>query len=278
MKNTYESSLTAPEDRDLNNKWKPDLSIPPLDNTQASHALQDLNINSFIQKFPKVDRTYQDSPIPLQNIGLISFIPAKGATPNERGVFGFAKLRGNYASELESNQRAEYIIRNVDSYNQIFHTYVGRPFPITVNSDYSSVTEEIDIRKEATSTISNSIRDKKQTEQQQINEIKEREKKLVEESKKEEVDPYDEYITLKVKLAQISWTYLEHKKKMAELKDIVFKTRESIVKIDDVHPGFKSTYYDKYIQARTQAGIKESPEEAQDNFIKYLVQDADLGF
>ena len=123
MKNTYESSLTAPEDRDLNNKWKPDLSIPPLDNTQASHALQDLNINSFIQKFPKVDRTYQDSPIPLQNIGLISFIPAKGATPNERGVFGFAKLRGNYASELESNQRAEYIIRNVYSYNQIFHTY-----------------------------------------------------------------------------------------------------------------------------------------------------------
>jgi hypothetical protein len=276
--NNAESSLTAPEDRDLTNKWKPDQSVPPLNNQQANIALEELNITSFVDKFPKVDRTYQDPPIPLQNIGLISFIPAKGAKPNDKGVFGFAKLRGNYASELESNQRAEYIIRNVDSYNQIFHTYVGRPFPITVSSDYSSVTEEIDIRKEATSTISNSIKDKKEIEQQQINEIKEREKMLIDESKKEDVDPYDEYITLKVKLAQISWTYLEHKKKMAELKDIVIKTRVSIDELDEAHPDYKMTYYDKYMEARTNAGIKESPEEAQDNFIKYLVQDADLGF
>lgn len=278
MNNKYESSLTAPEDRDLVNKWRPDQSFPPLNNQQASKALQEHNITSFIEKFPAVDRTFQDPPVPMQNIGLISFIPAKGAKPNENGVFGFAKLRGNYASELESNQRAEYIIRNVDSYNKIFHTYVGRPFPITVSSQYSSVTEEIDIRKEATSTISNSIKDKKDIEQQQINEIKEREKKLIEESKNDEVNPYDEYITLKVKLAQISWTYLEHQKKMTELKDIIFKTRLSLTELDDAHPDYKNTYFDKYMEARTNAGIKESSEEAQDNFIKYLVQDADLGF
>jgi hypothetical protein len=278
MNNKYESSLTAPEDRDLVNKWRPEQSFPPLNNQQASKALQEHNITSFIEKFPAVDRTFQDPPVPMQNIGLISFIPAKGAKPNENGVFGFAKLRGNYASELESNQRAEYIIRNVDSYNKIFHTYVGRPFPITVSSQYSSVTEEIDIRKEASSTISNSIKDKKDIEQQQINEIKEREKKLIEESKNNEVNPYDEYITLKVKLAQISWTYLEHQKKMTELKDIILKTRVSLTELDDAHPDYKTTYFDKYMEARTNAGIKESSEEAQDNFIKYLVQDADLGF
>ena len=37
----------------------------------------------------------------MQNIGLISFVPAKGATPNDNGVFGFAKLRGNFSTNID---------------------------------------------------------------------------------------------------------------------------------------------------------------------------------
>jgi hypothetical protein len=98
------------------------------------------------------------------------------------------QLRGNYSTEMESNQRAEYLIRNVDSYHQIYHAYVGRPFPITNSSDYSAVTDEIDIRKDTATAMSNAVKDKKEIEQQQIKEIKEREKQLIEESKQEEKD------------------------------------------------------------------------------------------
>ena len=276
--NTAESSLTAPEDRDCVNKWKPDQRIPPLTNEQAEFALKDLNKTDYIEKFPKVDKTYQDPMIPMQNIGLISFVAAKGATPNEKGVFGFAKLRGNFATEMESNQRAEYLIRNVDSYHQIYHAYVGRPFPITNSSDYSAVTDEIDIRKETATAMSNAVKDKKETEQQQIKEIKEREKQLIDESKREEVDPYDEYITLRVKKSQLMFTYLEHQKKMTEIKDIIIKTRITIAEMDETYPEYQHSFYDKYMKAREEAGIKESKEEAADNFIKYLVEDADLGF
>ena len=31
----------------------------------------------------------------MQRIGLLSFVPAKGATPNSKGIYGFAKMRGN---------------------------------------------------------------------------------------------------------------------------------------------------------------------------------------
>lgn len=276
--NNTESSLTTPQDRDLNNKWKPDLSASPLTNTEAEHAMNDLNKTEFIHKYPKIDKTYQDPVIPMQNIGLISFIPAKGATPNEHGIFGFAKLRGNYATELESNQRAEYLIRNVDSYHQIYHTYVGRPFPITNSSEFSAVTDEIDMKKEAATAMSNSVRDKKEVEQQQIKEIKEREKQLIDESKNEDVDPYDEYITQRVKKSQLMFTYLEHQKKMTEIKDIVIKTREIIKEMDEKYPQFQHSFYDKYMKAREEAGIKESKEEAADNFIKFLVEEVDLGF
>lgn len=278
MINNTESSLTTPEDRNIENRWKPDQSLSPLTNEEAKHALEELNNTAFVDKFPRVDKTYADPSIPLQNIGLISFIPAKGATPNENGVYGFAKIRGNYATEMEASQRAEFLIRNVDSYHQIYHCYVGRPFPITESSKYSAETSEIDIRKETSKNVSESIRGKKDDEQQQIREIKEKEEKLLEESKREEADPYEEYITQRVKLAQLSFTYLEHQKKLVEIKDIVIKTRKLIDDMNNEFPTFKDSYYEKYMKARRDAGIKEDEKDTQDNFIKFLVQEADLGF
>ena len=273
-----ESSLTAPEDRDKENRWRPEQGQPPLSNEETVEAMKELNITSFVDKFPKVDRTFADPPVNMQNYGLFSFIPAKGSSPNENGVYGYAKIRGSYQSELEASQRAEYLIRNVDSYHKIYHTYIGRPFPLTESSSYSADVSEVDIMKDMSKNISHSIKDKKEDELKEIREIQQREKNLIEESKREEVDPYDEYITQRVKCAQLQFTYLEHQKKMAEVKGIILKTRQVIAELDETHPTFRDSYYEKYMQARKDAGITEDIKEAQDNFIKFLVEDVDLGF
>lgn len=276
--NSKESSLTTPEDRDKESRWKPDQFVPPLDESQFVEAVKELNDVSFVHKFPRVDRTYADPAIPLQNYSLFSFMPAKGATPNDNGIFGFAKIRGSFGSEIEANQRAEYLIKNVDSYNQIFNTYTGRPFPITLDSKYSAETTEVDIRKDVAKTVSQNIKDKKEDEYKTMQEIKQKEEELLADSKREDVDPYDDYITQRVKFAQLSFTYLEHQKKMTEIREIIIKTREKIGEMDTEFPDFKTSYYEKYMDARKQAGIKESEEDTQTNFIKYLVQDAPLDF
>lgn len=271
-----ENSLTAPEDRDRENRWRPEQGAPQLTNEEVNSALKELNNNSFTAKFPRVDRTYADPPPPLQSIGLLSFVPAKGAKPNKSGVYGFAKLRGNYATEQEADQRAEFLIRNVDSYHQIYHTYVGRPFPMTASSNYSADTNEIDIRKEMTESISNDVKQKKQDELKTVQEIKKREEELLADTKKEEVDPYDEYITLRVKKAQLSWTYLEHVNKIKEIKDIIMRTRKEIEKLEEDNSDYKEKYYDKYMTARKESGFKDTPEEMEANFLKFLVEDAQL--
>ena len=97
-------------------------------------------------------------------------------------------------------------------------------------------------------------------------------------NKREEIDTYDDYITQKVKLAQLSFTYLEHQKKMEEVKGIIINTRELIKKLDDEFPDYKTSYYEKYMQARRDAGIKETSDDLNANFLKFLVQDAELGF
>lgn len=280
MKYTHsrESALTTPQDRDQVNRWKPDQFVEPLTNEEALHAVAELDDTSFIEKFPKVDRTYADDPVPMQNFALFSFMPAKGATPNENGIFGFAKIRGSYSSQMEANQRAEYIIRKLDSYNKIFHTYVGRPFPVTIDSKYSAETSEIDIRKQMTETVSQNIKSSKDEDYKTMQEMKEKEEALLKDVKNEEVDPYEDYVTQRVKLAQLSFTYLEHQKKMGEIKDIIIKTRERVSEADEKYPEYKESYYKKYMDARESAGIKESKEDTQGNFIKYLVEDADLGF
>jgi hypothetical protein len=280
-----ESSLTSPSDRDLKNKWRPEQEIPPLTDQETKEAMKVLNNTDFVKKFPSVDRTYADPPIALQNIALLSFIPAKGATPNENGVFGFAKVRGTYATDVEANQRAEFLIRNVDSYHQLYHLYVGRPFPITSSSKYSAETAEVDIRKETTKVISENIKEEKNKEQKTIKEMKEREEAMLAESDKArkddgksdpDIDPYEEYITLSVKKAQLSWTFLEHLKKLKEVREIILKTRNNLSTMDEEYPEFKDKYFEKYMDARRKSGLDEKVRDVQDNFMKYMVEDVSI--
>lgn len=279
-----ESSLTAPEDRKTtkDHPWRPSLE-PPLSEEDFNRATEELNNNSYMGlNFPRVDRVYADPAIMNQVYGLISFIPAKGSKPNKNGVYGYAKLRGNYGSDIESNQRAEFLIRNVDSYHQIYHTFVGRPFPLTSSSKYSAEVDEIDIKKDMTESISSDVKNKRMKEKREVEEIQQREAELLKESKKAQAgekvyDDFDEYITLKVKKAQLTWTYLEHKKKMAEIRQHIVRSRADIEDMDKREPDFQNQYFEKYMNARKQAGLGESQyKQTEDNFMKFMVEDVEI--
>lgn len=269
-----ENTLTSPSDRDLNNKFRLDSEVPTLTNEQTSEAMSKLNDNSFTVKFPEVERRYADPSLDLQKIGLVSFVPAKGATPNEQGIYGFAKLRGNFATEVEANERAEYLIKNVDSYHQIYHTYVGRPFPLTCSSDYSKEVNRVDLQKQVSATMSEDIRQKREKEQKDIEEIKEKEKTLLEDVKNgTDANRDDCYTTLKVKKAQLTWTFVETKKKLEQMKGLIVKARREIEDLDEKYPELKDNYFNKYMEARKQAGLTTDKVEASESFIKYMVED-----
>lgn len=270
-----ENSLTAPSDRNPDRSYKPNQGHRKLTEEEVESAMISLDNRNYVKKFLKVERRYADPVEPMQKIGLFSFVPAKGATPNEKGIYGFAKIRGNYPTDQEASEKAEFLIRNVDSYHQIYHTYVGRPFPLTISSDFSGETSEIDIRKSMAESVSASIKGKKDDERKQIQEIEEREKKLKEDVSKDD-DPVDYYTTLRVKKAQITWTYLETQKKMEEMKNTIIKTRDEIKKMDDKDKSYSENYFEKYCKARAESGLDNSTN--QETFMKFLVEDVDLGF
>jgi len=243
----------------------------PLDENETVEAVRILNQDI---RFTQVDRYYADPPQPNQKIVLVSFVPSKGATPDKDNIYGMMKVRGVYATEEEANERAEFLIRNIDSYHDVFHAWVGRPFPVTATADdFSGSIKTIDIRKKTTELISEDILSRKRQEKREMEGIQEREKQLLEESKRASeglpVDPFEDYITQNVKRAQLVWTFHETKKKIQQMRDSFRSATENIRKADEDHPDFIDKYKERYMEARRSSGIADD----NDSFIKYLGMD-----
>ena len=269
-------SLTSPADR-VKTPAATSYSLGPdasLTEAQVKTAVKANYDTSFTDTFPRFEKFYADPPIANQTYGLVSFTPAKGATPDRDGVFGMLKVRGTFVTEDEAMLRAEYLVRNVDSYNSIYNTYVGRPFPLSVSKKYVTDTTEIDIKKKGTEETSGNIRAKRDEEKQAMREIEDRQKELLADVEKKEDDPYDIYTELMVKKAQLSWTYKETLKKMEDMKTNIIKTRAELVKMKEENSDYHAKYMDKYLDARQKAGLPKDDA----SFIKYMAEDLDLGF
>ena len=258
-----QSSLTAPNDR--TDKMFRIGRQDDLTREQTTDAMNDLLSKDVVRNYPTSEKAFADPSIPGQRLCLVSFVPSVDATPDKDGVYGMIKVRGSYETEDEADARAETLIRTVDSYHKIFTAFVGKPFPATTSSRWSADTNEIDIKKKVTEVISKDIKKQRQEEKKEIEEIKEREKKLMEDVEKD-FDPYERYIELRVKKAQLAWTYLETQKKMDEMKQSIIKTREEIAELDEENPDYLSSYREKYMNARRDAGLKDDDA----SFLSYL--------
>lgn len=267
-------SLLSPSDRRKETNIYTPKQVQPLTETEVKSAMDTLYKNI---TFTQTDRYYADPLLPNQKIGLVSFIPSSGARPDADNIYGMMKIRGVFGTEDEANERAEFLIRNVDSYHDIYHAYVGRPFPITSSEGYSHEIKNIDIRKKTTEVISDDILNKKANEQKEVQEMREREQKLLDESKAaaagKERDPFDSYITEQVKRAQLMWTYRETMVKVRQMEQSFNTCTKTLQEMNEKYPEYIEQYKDKYMKARREAGIPEN----DDSFLQYLGIDLEVG-
>ena len=272
------NSLTSPNDRTQTDTFKAHVGAPNLTDAETAAATKALISNSMVSNYPELERQYIDPPIQLQKYGLISFVPSKGAKPDKDGIFGFAKLRGHYETEQEAQERAELLIKTVDSYHGINIYHVGRPVPITADPRYSARTAKVDIKNNLVHTISEDVKQKRDKEKAEMEEMKNREKRLLEEGKPDFVeDPFEKYTTLRVKKAQLVWTYDRTLKQLEKVKESIIKTRQEISQMDSENADFQKQHIERYMAARKSAGIPDDA-TSEDNYLRFFVEDIDLGF
>ena len=81
-------------------------------------------------------------------------------------------------------------------------------------------------------------------------------------------------MTKQVKKAQLVWTYTETQKKMEQMKQSIIRTRQEISEMNEKFPDYKDRYFEHYMKARRDAHIPDD----DNSFIKFMLEDADLGF
>ncbi len=240
-----------------------DSHCPSLTADQLVPAMDDLYVK---RTYPKVNRKFID-PVKQSEprFALFTFITTDDTTTN---IYGVAKIRGVFYTQEEADARAEELIRDVDSCNSIFTCIVGVPFPLVSNGCSESVAE-IDMKAKVEDTISENVRKKRNADQKEMNEITDRQKRLMEDVHPEKIkNDEDSYVEQRVKLAHLKYSISEHSAKIVECENLKKKTETFLRDAVKTNPEFEDTYLQKYKDARRAANIPEDTDLV--GFMKYM--------
>jgi hypothetical protein len=246
-----------------------------------------------VNAFPRVNRRFADPPIAGQpkfalwsyidkpDTDMISFLDKikdslkpehkkQLAELNARPplVKGVGKIRGAYLTQREAEERAEEIVRDVDSTNSVFTCIVGVPFPL-VTKGMSEEVSEIDLQNQTEHTIAQNVRKQRQKDQKEMEDIKRREEELLRNAEKDpNADDEENYIAQRVKLAHLRYSIAEHEKKQAECVENEKKVVKWLVDMKSRNPNFEKKYMEKYMAGRKAAHIPDDHDP--EGFMKYM--------
>ena len=172
-------------------------------------------------------------------------------------------------TQQEAAQRAEKIVREIDSTNPIFTCIVGVPFPL-VPEGYAAEVSEIDIRKEEVEdTISQNVRLQQNKAKKEIEEIKAREEELMKNAKRDpNADDLENYITHRVKLAHLRYLLEQHVTEFADCVDKEKTCLKFLLDMKSRNPEFEEEYMEKYKAGRKAALIPDDHES--EGFMKFM--------
>lgn len=249
----------------IKNSFPVTANVRSLTDQETNEAFGVQSVNAW----PKVNRRVVD-PVAegTPQYVLFSFVKAPGCTPDESGFYGVAKIRSQaFHTVEEAHEKAKQIIKDVDSTNSIFTCRVGHPFPL-VETGHAQTTDEIDVYgSKIEKAIAENVKEKRTTQRQEMKEIKEREAALRNDVS-HEMDPEEKYVEQRVKLAHIRYALEEHKRKEQECRELENTCKKWLVKQKKKHPTYEQTYFDRYLEARKQAGIPDDAEMS--GFMKFM--------
>lgn len=173
-------------------------------------------------------------------------------------IKGVAKIRGSYFTLSEAEQRAEELIKDVDSTNSIFTCLIGTPFPL-VTEGFAEEVNEVDLQNQTEHTISQNVREKRRKDQKEMDELKQQQDELMQDINMDPAAKEEEnYITNRVKLAALKSEIIAHEKKIEECKNLQNNCIKWLRETKLKHPEYEETYMDKYREARKAANIPEN--------------------
>jgi hypothetical protein len=261
-----------------------DPTHPALESTQAKLAVRELISDKMPapspnQGYTKIVRSQTDIPLAQQTCGLISWMlfaePKK--LKSGKPVYGFLKLRGNYADADLCKNRAADIIRVQDSRNKINILPVGSWLPITDDDGVTRESIHVNTDEDPLTPMREAAAKDGEKEQARImREVRERTEE-VKNAKDYNDDPeHIDYFTMK----RITWLRLLERqqilqKEVESIGEKLKDTRKLLYNLEQKHPDYVTGWIDHYNVERRKTRIPDYiPSDSEDK--EYLRSLKDL--
>ncbi len=206
--------------------------------------------------YPRIVRKRIDPPISGQEYCNLSFV----FLPEPKdGVWGFVKVRGVWPTKDVASDKAEDIIREVDSKFRIGIAKVGGWIPISDRDDYFE--EQLDARCEEKEKLLNdkAVKEAEARHNKIRLEIKERQEQLLDPKQ----DPYadlnglDYYTMTTVTKLHLEKYVREQKQKVKDFEAKLAGVVEKLDNLDEKHPKYVDQWVERYNEKRRESGLKD---------------------
>lgn len=220
-----------------------------------------------------------DEPIINQLFGIFSFVPAKDATPNSNGIYGFGRIRGCHATLDDATDAAEKIVMTRDQLSTNVVVRVCAPFPICTDAEehvpVDGGLKTVDVSKDYSEASRQNAIEQKKKDEKVKEELQARKEALVEGV--EDVDDLHTYCVERSKLAHQATLISEMKRNIKDMEDVLLERHEKRIVADLNNPTFQKEFIDRIKKEEGKFGFKlgQSPEMDErvrnrwDNLLNY---------
>lgn len=229
---------------------------PPLEGDVAKAA-----VDGQILHYPNVVRSNTDDPVSKQHTGLISFMILKEPRKLKNGspLYGFFKLRGNWADQPQAESKASRIVREQDSKYKIRVVNVGDWLPLT--DDDSLVKKNVNVNLDATDEERQreiAVREEQSKQNRIMKELKEREEEVKNaQDYNDDTESLDFYTMKRVAWLRIQENIFLLRNQISQLEGKLESTRDLLRDHDNKHPKYAEEWIENYNKERRKAGIPD---------------------
>jgi len=252
------------------NKPRPPWLVPGYPPLKGDDLVGKAAVEGQLVYYPKVVRSQIDEPINNQTIGCVSLMlfnePKK--MRNGKPVYGFFKLRGNWANHEQMLHESSKIIRTVDSKYKIRAAPVGHWLPIVEEDALCKELIDVKTNKEQITLRNQAAIEKREEQKNLMREIREREEEL------KSGDIYDDpksltyYSMRRVTEMKLVEARDKLKVQLETMKGTLQKVRIELKKLELEHAEYKDQWIDRYNEERKKGGLPDFI-PAEDLFDEY---------
>lgn len=261
---------------------QPDWLVPGYPPLKAEDAVGKAAVEGQLWHYPRVVRTMVDPPLPGQRIGCLSFMLFKEPRKLQNGmpVYGYVKLRGNWADDSQGKFEASKIVREVDSKYVIRLAPVGAWVPITEEDSFVKEKLDVKMHKDEVCLRDQAVKEKEADQRRIMREIRERE----DEAKSGDI--YDDSTSLtyysmrrvtELRLMEARENIL---RQLDSYGTTLRKVQKETKRLERDHPEYIEDWIDCYNAERRKAGIPDyvpsEEQEKEHNDVKFeSLEDSD---